>query len=136
MRLARHRYDAASLLAQLDGQAPSRDGSEWCLRFAAGPDVDGFLAYLPPVPADWHEAIAVVRAFLAHLPRLDDDVQYECERDHARGGYRIENVMLEVAYLTVEGDTVEVEYFGTAVNTQWTAVYRRGALGEWARADA
>lgn len=134
MELRRNRYDPVSILAQLDGQVPSRDGDEWCLRFSCpggDPDVHEFLAYLPPSPADFPRTITVLRDFLARISLLDNLVQDSCENECAKSHYAISNYKLHIAYITPGDDTVSVEYFGTIVNTQWTAIFRRAPSGEW-----
>lgn len=87
MTLRRNRYVPALLLAQLDGQIPSRDGDEWCLRFTCPDeqkDLDEFLAYLPQSQLEQPRAITVVRDFLSQISKLDNLVQDSCEEEWAR----------------------------------------------------
>ena len=52
-----------------------------------------------------------------------------------KGPFDISNYMLHIAYLTPEDNQVSVEYFGTIVNTQWTAVFKRASSGEWEKSN-
>jgi hypothetical protein len=138
MKLRRNRYDPTLLLAQLDGQVPSRDADEWCLRFTCPhdqKDVDDFLVYLPKSQAEQPRAIALVREFVSQISKLDNLVQDSCEDEWARGTFEISTYKLHIAYMTPADDQVSVEYFGTIVNTQWTAVFKRAPSGEWEKAN-
>ena len=139
MPFPRDRYHPATLLDQLAGGVPERDGAEWCLHFSCEDQrlgVSDFWAYLPEPQAGQQDAIAVLRDFLPQLGRLDNDVQTSCQREWQCSGLDATNFALHIAHLTPVGETMAVEYHGTVVNTSWTAHFKRSASGDWQMGNA
>jgi hypothetical protein len=137
MAFRRNRYDGVALLSQLDGQAPEPDGDLWRLRFECDEqfeDITEFYAYVPDEEPLRLAAIKLLREFLPRLGQLDNLVQASCEREWRASEFDASSYELHIAHLTptVEDETVSVEYYGTIVNTNWAAVFKRdGTNDEW-----
>ena len=61
---------------------------------------------------------------LLDIDTLDNMVQASCESEYRSSEFHIRNYRLYIAFLSLTEEFVEVEYYGSEVNTQWTAIFR------------
>ena len=77
----------------------------------------------------------LARLLCSRITELDNLVQDSNEIECERNGHKPEDYDLYLAYAKVEEKSVELEYFGTHVNTQWTAQFSVQADGHWKKAN-
>jgi hypothetical protein len=134
-RLPRDRYDPDDLLKQFAQQQPRqlKDGWEWDLETEHGcigitlPDAHG-----TPDP----EAGAFLVDVLHQIRTLDNLVQESCEQECIRTGLGSQNYELAIGWIWIQNEnlteqTLALTYYGTMVNTDWDAKFRRDAAGVW-----
>ncbi|WP_146567360.1 hypothetical protein [Posidoniimonas corsicana] len=79
----------------------------------------------PLTPSD----ISLARRALEHVRHMDNQVQDLCEKDSR--SLDITQFLFRIAYFSVREDQVSITYWGTEVNTEWDAIFERGADGSW-----
>jgi len=138
MSLKRNRYDSEDLLKQLSEQHPTRDRDEWCFVFRCykhDPDLDDFYAYIPEEKTKHKAATELLISLLQSIERLDNLVQDSCEEEASKGRFSIENYMLHIGCVDLTGETVRFRYYGTRVNTEWYAEFKRDQSGIWQKTN-
>ena len=142
MLLQRDRYDPSVLLAQLSGQVPSKDVTEWCFTFRCSDpenEVYDFWAYLPDDEGKHEKSRILLADFLTHLREFDNLAQATIESDYQRASrqpprgvtIRLQDYQLHIGWMRVVDPVVIVRYWGTHVNTEWETGYRRSDDGRW-----
>ena len=138
MTLKRNRYNSEELLRQLSEQEPTRDGDEWCFVFKCyedDSDLDGFVACIPEDRTKHKAARELLISLLQSIDRLDNSVQDSCEKEASKSPYSIENYMLHIGCIDLTGDRVRFRYYGTKVNTEWSAEFERDQNGNWQKTN-
>lgn len=121
----RNRYDAAEFVRGFDSAHVGRDGNEVCISFAvSNPENDEMLVYFPGCASDPPpELLQLARLTCSHITELDNAVQNSCEEEWRRHGRRSDDYELYLAHIIIEPKIVQLEYYGSKVNTQWTAKF-------------
>ena len=126
----RDRYPPDDLLAQLARQQPVQVANGRELTFQAEPDE--FLALLPDAGGSCsREAFQLLRDVLGQLREMDNLVQESCEKEFARSSLARKNFALHLGYIEFAGANAVLIYYGTRVNTSWSAEFARAANGTW-----
>jgi len=123
--LARNRYIKA-IISRFPITSPRVVDGEWCVDLPAYEDnqeLDDFQVM-------WGDGTEVslnipplLLQAVSDLSVLDNLVQDSCESEFKGSNYALENYMLHIAYVTIAGDEVHVHYYGSKVNTEWTAKF-------------
>jgi hypothetical protein len=75
------------------------------------------------------------RDICSRISEFDDLVQQSCEAEWRRSELSAENYALHLAHVSVHPEMVELEYYGTYVNTQWGALFEKTADGRWEKVN-
>ena len=137
MTFSRNRYDAAEFTRGFDLSAVGRDGDEICISFAINsPENDVMRIYFPEGTSDPSSSQMLrAREICSRITELDNLVQQSCEDEWRQNGLPIENYELYLAHIHVESEIVRLEYYGTKVNTQWDAEFRKTIDGNWSKVN-
>ncbi len=129
----RDRYDASEFTRGFAASEVVRDGNELCLSFPTSHKLSDEMTIWFPLCGEMPSARLLELAcdMCADITQLDNMVQDSCESEYRRNDLGPENYELYLAYAEIEGDTVGLEYFGTRVNTQWNAKFKRSSAGHW-----
>lgn len=71
------------------------------------------------------------REICAQIAQLDNLVQDYSESLYRENGHDVTNYDLYLVYIKLRDLNASLEYFGTIVNTQWAAEFRRNESGVW-----
>jgi hypothetical protein len=75
----------------------------------------------------------LVKGVLLALPEMDDEVLRECEVEQRASGFLPRDYENDLVAVEIpDPNTVDLSYFGTAVNTQWDTRFIRSENG-WKR---
>lgn len=133
----RNRYDASEFIRGFDSAPLGDDGGELCISFPiSNPENDEMLIYFPgctdELPPD---LLQLARQTCMRITQLDNLVQDSCEDEWHRCGLDLDAYDLHLAYIQIEAELVSLEYYGTKVNTQWTAKFRPSTSESWTKAN-
>lgn len=132
----RDRYNADEFLRGYDNSPLQMDGDTWCISFPiTRPDADEMAIWFPGTGKPDEHALRQGREICEKIPQLDNLVQDSCENEYLTYKHDVSNYDLYLAYIEITDSTASLEYFGTIVNTQWTAVFTRRESGVWLRAN-
>ena len=121
----RNRYASSKVSEQLEGIVC--EGDNWALEI----EVDSNSQEVGDFGVIWGDGRENTKAIppilfkaLLDIDTLDNMVQDSCECEYRSSKFHIRNYRIHIAFLSVTEDLVEVEYYGSEVNTQWTAKFR------------
>lgn len=138
----RDRYDPDDLLRQLQEQfAPAQEGDA-CYRYefennTGWEDVDYFEAYLPAGSEEHSRAREILASLLADIRRLDNLVQGSCEKEGVKNRQLLDAYELHLGHINLTGDLnrPRLQYFGSRVNTDWSAEFQQDENGVWQKVN-
>jgi len=123
------RYPVPEIIRVLSEQEPIFEDDGWAFEFEVyrhNESLDDFSVIWGDGTEATKKLPSLLRQALVDLNFLDNLVQQSCEEDHASSQYDMKNFMLHLAFMTQPSSTsVALEYYGTAVNTQWEAIFER-----------
>ncbi|MFK7788884.1 MAG: hypothetical protein AB8C95_05230 [Phycisphaeraceae bacterium] len=79
------------------------------------------------------ELIHIASDVCTEINKLDNLVQDECEQESLESIFDPINWKGHIAYISIFHEHVEIEYFGTDVNTQWTESFSKNHQGIWCK---
>jgi hypothetical protein len=128
----RNRYDPDEFLRGYNNSPVQFDGGTWCVSFTiTHPDSDEMTIWFPGTVRPDECALRLGREICVKIAQLDNLVQDSCESEFQTYKHDVTNYDLYLAYIKITESTASLEYFGTIVNTQWTAVFKRNESGDW-----
>jgi len=125
----RDRYPLPEIIRELSEQKPIFEDDGWALEFEVyrhNESLDDFSVIWGDGTEATKELPPLLRQALVDLNLLDNLVQQSCEEENASSQYNMKNFMLHLAFITqLSATSVSLEYYGTAVNTQWNVIFER-----------
>jgi hypothetical protein len=131
----RNRYDSSAFVERLDSAQLDREGEAPCITFPiTSAENDEMSIYFTGCTGDPPpELMQLARETCQRIAELDNLVQDSCEHDFRESGFGVEPFLLYLAHIEIEADLVRLEYYGTIVNTQWSAEFRPGNGEQWTK---
>ena len=133
----RNRYDSTEFVRLFDASDVTDDCGETCVMLKAAHDLtDEFAIYFPSTEnKPSADELSVARKLCSHIGELDNLVQESCESEAKRNDGNPKDYALYLAFAEIDAQDVRLEYYGTFVNTQWSAMFRLCDAGNWIKTN-
>ena len=133
----RNRYDSAEFVRLFDASEVTDDCGETCVMLHPRHDLTGeFAIYFPSCDSQSTATLlSTARNLCSHIAELDNLVQDSCESESVQNDGNPRDYALYIAFAEVEAQSARLEYYGTYVNTQWSARFRLSDDGSWAKTN-
>jgi hypothetical protein len=130
----RNRYSPAEFTLGYDNSQPTLDGDTWCISLPiTHPDSNEIAIWFPGAERPSNRSLQFGREICGQIAQLDNLVQDYSEKLYKASGRDVTSYYLHLVYIELVELTASLEYFGTIVNTQWSAVFTRSESGVWMR---
>ena len=132
-----NRYDSAEFVRLFDVSEVTDDCGDTCVMLYPRHDLtDEFAIYFPACESEPSATmLSTARNLCSHIADLDNLVQESCESEAIRNEGTPKDYALYIAYAEIETRSASIEYYGTHVNTQWSAKFRLCDDGSWVKTN-